>query len=106
MHIVKEHIFIQAQCQGVNFTLAQCQGAYFSEAQCQKANFTEAQCQGACFNHAQCQGAYFYETQCKGAYAGDGYIEFKDRIGKKTELKTMQFAGELAPRSYKKDRRG
>ena len=47
------------------------------------------------FYDAQCQGADFYETQCQGAYAGDDYIEFKDRIGKETELKTMQFAGEL-----------
>ena len=37
----------------------------------------------------------FYETQCQGAYAGDYYTEFKNRIGKETELKTMQFAGEL-----------
>ena len=44
---------------------------------------------------AQCQGANFYETQCQGAYAGDDYTEFKNRIGKETELKTMQFAGEL-----------
>ena len=44
----------------------------------------------------------FYETECKGAYAGDEYIEFKNRIGKETELKTMQFAGELVPRAIKK----
>ena len=46
--------------------------------------------------HAQCQGAHFFnETQCQGAYAGDDYTEFKDLIGKETELKTMQFVGEL-----------
>ena len=44
---------------------------------------------------AQCQGAYFNKTQCQGAYAGDEYIDFKDRIGKETELKSMQFAGEF-----------
>ena len=97
--------FNHAKCQGANFTFARCQGAMFFAAQCQGANFSYAQCQGAGFNHAQCQGAnfsdaqcqgaYFYETQCQGAYAGDEYIEFKDRIGKETELKTMQFAGEL-----------
>ena len=37
----------------------------------------------------------FYNTQCQGAYAGNDYTEFKNLIGKKTELKTMQFAGEL-----------
>ena len=94
--------FLNAQCQGACFRSAQFQGANFSAAQCQGAYFDRAQCQGACFNRAQCQGAYFYETQCKGAYAGDGYIEFKNRIGKKTELKTMQFAGELDPRAIKK----
>ena len=101
--------FDKAQCQGAVFLNAQCQGAYFRSAQCQGANFYKAQCQGAGFNHAQfqgvnfseaqCQGAYFYETQCKGAYAGDEYIEFKDRIGKETELKTMKFAGELTKKA-------
>ena len=41
------------------------------------------------------QGANFNKTQCQGAYTGDDYIEFKNRIGKETELKTMQFVGEL-----------
>ena len=42
-----------------------------------------------------CQGANFDKTLCQGAYTGYGYIEFKDLIGKETELKTMQFVGEL-----------
>ena len=98
-------IFNRAQCQAASFNYVQCQGAYFRFAQCQGANFDETQCQGADFNHAQfqgvnfhkaqCQGAYFNKTQCQGAYAGDEYIDFKNLIGKKTELKTMQFAGEL-----------
>ena len=54
------------------------------------------------FYKAQCQGADFYKTQCQGAYTGDDYIEFKDRIGKETELKTMQFAGELDQEAIKK----
>ena len=87
--------FRSAQCQGAKFTLAQCQGANFTLAQCQGADFRSAQCYGACFNHAQFQGANFSAAQCKGAYAGDEYIEFKNRIGKETELKTMQFVGEL-----------
>ena len=87
--------FRSAQCQGAYFRSAQCQGADFDEVQCQGANFSLAQCQGAYFRSAQCQGAYFYETQCQGAYAGDDYTEFKNLIGKETELKTMQFAGEL-----------
>ena len=92
--------FSYAKCQGADFYKAQCQGAGFNHAQFQAANFDEthfqgayfnkAQCQGARFSDAQCQGAYFYKTQCQGAYTGDGYIEFKYRIGKKTELKTMQ----------------
>ena len=44
----------------------------------------------------------FFDVECQGAYAGDGYIEFKDRIGKETELKTMQFAGELNKEAIKK----
>ena len=87
--------FYLAQCQGAGFYLAQCQGADFEEAQCQGADFNETQCQGADFSEAQCQGAHFIHAQCQGAYAGDYYTKFKDRIGKKTELKTMQFAGEL-----------
>ena len=87
--------FYFAQCQGADFLNAQCQGAYFPNAQCQGAKFIRAQFQGAYFSDAQCQGANFDKTECKGAYAGDGYIEFKDRIGKETELKTMQFVGEL-----------
>ena len=128
----QEAVFYEAQCQGADFNYAWCQGAYFIEAQCQGADFNHAQfqgahfhrahfqgvnfsethfqgtgfnltqCQGAYFDKAQCQGADFYKTQCQGAYTGDGYIEFKDRIGKKTELKTMQFAGELDPRAIKK----
>ena len=94
--------FLNAECQGADFNEVQCQGAKFTLAQCQGAYFRSAQCQGACFNRAQCQGAMFYETECKGAYAGDEYIEFKNRIGKETELKTMQFAGELVPRAIKK----
>ena len=87
--------FDEAQFQGANFFHAQCQGAYFIRAQCQGAYFRSAQCQGAGFSFAQCQGAYFYETQCQGAYAGDDYTDFKNLIGKETELKTMQFVGEL-----------
>ena len=97
--------FIHAQCQGAKFNAAQCQGACFFKAQCQGADFFGAechgvdfiitQCNGAGFSYAQCQGADFFNVQCKGAYAGDEYIEFKDRIGKETELKTMQFVGEL-----------
>ena len=128
----QEAVFYEAQCQGAYFIEAQCQGAYFIEAQCQGADFNHAQfqgahfhrahfqgvnfsethfqgtgfnltqCQGANFHKAQCQGADFYKTQCQGAYTGDDYIEFKDRIGKKTELKTMQFTGELDPRAIKK----
>ena len=104
--------FIHAQCQGAKFNAAQCQGACFFKAQCQGAdffgaecqgaNFIITQCQGAGFNRAQCQGANFYETECQGAYAGDDYTEFKDRIGKKTELKTMQFAGELSKEAIEK----
>ena len=45
--------------------------------------------------HSVKEQIFAHKTQCQGAYAGDDYIEFKDRIGKKTELKTMQFAGEL-----------
>ena len=86
--------FNHAQCQGAGFDEAQCQGADFSAAQFQGAKFTLAQCQGAYFSEAQCQGASFSEAQCQGAYAG-AHTEFKDRIGKKTDLKTMQFAGEL-----------
>ena len=47
-------------------------------------------------SYAQCQGADFYKAQCQGAYTGDYYTKFKNRIGKETELQTMQFAGELA----------
>ena len=94
--------FNTAQCQGADFTLAQCQGVYFWDAQCQGAHFLKAQCQGANFNNTQCQGAYFNKTECKGAYAGDDYTEFKDRIGKKTELKNMQFAGELSKEAIEK----
>ena len=108
----QEADFSLAQCQGAYFTLAQCQGAYFRSAQCQGADFRFAKCQGADFNlaqcqaadfsEAQCQGANFDKTECKGAYAGDGYIEFKDRIGKETELKTMKFAGELDEEAIEK----
>ena len=94
--------FILAQCQGADFLNAQCQGAYFPNAQCQGAKFIRAQFQGAYFSDAQCQGANFDKTECKGAYAGDGYIEFKDRIGKETELKTMKFAGELDEEAIEK----
>ena len=87
--------FNHAQCQGADFNHAQCQGADFNHAQCQGAEFRSTQCQGACFSDAQCQGAYFFDAQCQGAYVGNGYIEFKNLIGKKTELQTMQFAGEL-----------
>ena len=48
----------------------------------------------------------FREDTVSRSLSGDDYTEFKNRIGKKTELKTMQFAGELDPRSYRKDRRG
>ena len=85
VHSVKEQIFNHAQFQGADFSAAQCQGAHFYLAQCQGVDFSDA----------QCQGAYFFNVQCQGAYAGDEYIEFKDRIGKETELKTMQFVGEL-----------
>ena len=111
MHSVKAYFrsaqcqgadFLNAQCQGAYFILSQCQGANFSDAQCHGVDFLKAQCQGACFNRAQCQGANFYETECQGAYAGDDYTEFKDRIGKKTELKTMQFAGELSKEAIEK----
>ena len=39
---------------------------------------------------------------CQGAYTGDEYIDFKNRIGKETELKTMQFAGELDEEAIEK----
>ena len=87
--------FIRAQFQRAIFNHAQFQGADFSAAQCQGAHFYLAQCQGAYFSAAQCQGAKFYKTQCQGAYAGDYYTKFKNRIGKETELETLQFAGEL-----------
>ena len=87
--------FIHAQCQAAGFNHAQCQGADFIAAQCQGAKFIHAQCQGANFEEAQCQAAYFNETQCHGAYASDYYTKFKNRIGKKTELKNMQFVGKL-----------
>ena len=94
--------FNEAQCQGAYFRFAQCQGAYFRFAQCQGADFRSAQCQGANFSEAQCQGAYFIHAKCQGAYTCDGYyIEFKDLIGKETELKTMQFAGELNKEAIK-----
>ena len=82
MHSVKEQIFVLQSVKEHNFYIAQCQAADFSEAQCQGANFDK--------------------TECKGAYAGDGYIEFKDRIGKETELKTMKFAGELDEEAIEK----
>ncbi len=97
--------FSFAQCQGANFTDAQCQGADFKMAQCQDANFTGAQCQGADFHKAQCQGAdfhkaqcqkaFFFRAQCQGAYTGESFQNFKDRIGKKTELENMLFSGKL-----------
>ena len=87
--------FGAAECQGAGFFMTQCQGAKFTLAQCQGVDFIHAQCQGAHFIHAQCQGAHFIHAQCQGAYAGNYPTEFKDRIGKETELKTMQFAGEL-----------
>ena len=92
----QEANFNEAQCQGAIFNQAQCQGAGFYHAQCQGADFSVAQCQGADFSDAQFQGADFDETQCQGAYAGDYPTEFKNRIGKETELKNMRFAGELA----------
>ena len=94
--------FLNAQCQGASFYKAQCQGADFDETHFQGADFEETQCQGAGFSFAQCQGAYFYETQCQGAYAGDDYTDFKNLIGKETELKTMQLIGELEPEAIEK----
>ena len=87
--------FNAAQCQGATFIRAQCQGASFCGAECHGVDFIITQCNGAGFSAAHCQGADFFNVQCKGAYAVDEYIEFKDRIGKETELKTIQFVGEL-----------
>ena len=84
MQSVKEQILVD-----LNFTHAQCQEDY-TVARSRFCTVSRS------IIRAQCQGAYFNtDAQCQGAYAGDEYIEFKNRIGKKTELKTMQFVGEL-----------
>ena len=81
-HSVKEQVFHKAQCQGFQ----DFERHIFKEQILQDTSVREL------FSFAQCQGAYFYETQCQGAYAGDDYTDFKNLIGKETELKTMQFA--------------
>ena len=93
--------FYKAKFQGANFEHVQCQGANFEHAHCQGTNFKQVQCQGANFEQAQCQGALFHDTEFQGAYTEVDNSStpvserLKKRIGKDTELKTLQFEGPL-----------
>ncbi len=91
-----------AQLQGAMLHAAQLQGAVLDGAQLQGAVLDGAQLQGAMLHEAQLQGAVLLGAQLQGAESGTSFLleHFEARIrkliGKKSDLSSVVFAGELS----------